>query len=47
MTGSEIFWSSGTWLFFLGQGVVLLLVIALYFYQGRKETSGVKPGNTD
>lgn len=37
MTGSELFWSSGTWLFFAGQGAVVIFVLALYWYQGKKE----------
>ena len=37
MSGNEIFWSSGTWLFFAGQAGALVFVIALYLYQGRKE----------
>lgn len=42
MTGNEIFWSSGTWVFFVGQGAVLLFVLALYYYQGRKERESMQ-----
>lgn len=42
MSGSELFWSSGTWLFLLGQGLVIVLAVGLYFYQGKKEAEAVK-----
>ena len=37
MTGSEIFWQSGTWWFFVGQLAVLGLIVYMYYAQGRRE----------
>ena len=37
LPGSELFWSSGTWLFFVGQAAVWVLALYLYYFQGRKE----------
>jgi hypothetical protein len=37
MSGSEIFWSSGTWWLIFGQFLFLILVLMIYFYQGRQE----------
>ena len=37
MSGNEIFWQSGTWMLFAGQALVLVVVVALYFYMGKKE----------
>ncbi|HSW09824.1 MAG TPA: hypothetical protein VLK32_02850 [Bacillota bacterium] len=37
MPGSQLFWSSGTWLFFVGQAAVWALALYLYYFQGRKE----------
>lgn len=37
MTGNQIFWQSGTWCLFAGQLLVLLLIVSLYFYMGKKE----------
>ncbi|MDR7542753.1 MAG: hypothetical protein QN120_00710 [Armatimonadota bacterium] len=37
MSGSELFWKSGTWLFFVGQILVLVIVAIIYAYQARKE----------
>lgn len=42
MSGSELFWSSGTWVFFLGQAAVVALVVYLYWYQGRQEARAQK-----
>lgn len=45
MSGSQLFWSSGTWLFLLGQASVILLALILYFYIGKREADAVrKPG---
>ena len=40
MSGNEIFWQSGTWMLFAG--LVLVLVVALYFYMGKKEKEAEK-----
>ena len=40
MSGNEIFWQSGTWMLFAGQALVL--VVALYFYMGKKEKEAEK-----
>ena len=37
MSGNEIFWQSGTWMLFAGQALVLVLVVALYFYMGKRK----------
>lgn len=37
MSGSELFWKSGTWLFFVGQLLVLVIVWTINAYQARKE----------
>lgn len=37
MDGSKLFWSSGTWVFFLAQGLVVALAVYLYWYLGKKE----------
>jgi hypothetical protein len=37
VSGSELFWKSGTWLFFVGQLLVLVIVWIIYAYQARKE----------
>jgi hypothetical protein len=37
VSGSELFWRSGTWLFFVGQLLVLVIVWIIYTYQARKE----------
>jgi len=37
VSGAELFWTSGTWIFFLAQGLVLVLVVFLYWYLGVKE----------
>lgn len=37
VSGNEIFWSSGTWLMFLAQGVILVAIFGLYLYMGQKE----------
>lgn len=37
MEGSKLFWSSGTWLFFVAQGMVVLLAAYLHWYLGKKE----------
>ena len=37
MEGSKLFWSSGTWIFFLVQALVVALVVYLYWYLGKKE----------
>lgn len=37
MTGNQIFWQSGTWCLFAGQLLVLLLIVSLYLYMGKKE----------
>jgi hypothetical protein len=42
VSGSELFWSSGTWLFLLGQAAVLALAVGLYFYIGKREADAVK-----
>ena len=42
MSGNEIFWQSGTWMLFAGQALVLGLVVALYFYMGKKEKEAEK-----
>lgn len=34
--GSEVFWSSGAWWLVGGQFLFLLLVLIIYFYQGRQ-----------
>jgi len=42
LSGSQLFWSSGTWLFMLGQGLVIVLVVGLFFYLGKKEAQARK-----
>ena len=42
MSVNEIFWQSGTWMLFAGQALVLVLVVALYFYMGKKEKEAEK-----
>ena len=42
MSGNEIFWQSGTWMLFAGPALVLVLVVALYFYMGKKEKEAEK-----
>lgn len=42
MSGSELFWSSGTWLFLLGQASVIVLALGLYFYIGKREADAAK-----
>ena len=42
MSGNEIFWQSGTWMLFAGQALVRVLVVALYFYMGKKEKEAEK-----
>lgn len=37
MPGSQLFWQSGTWLFFAGQLLFLVMAVVIYVYQGRKE----------
>jgi hypothetical protein len=37
VSGSELFWKSGTWLFFVGQLLVLVIVWTINAYQARKE----------
>jgi hypothetical protein len=37
VSGSELFWESGTWLFFVGQLLVLVVVGIIYAYQARRE----------
>jgi len=37
LSGSELFWASGTWLLFVGQVVAFLIIIGVYCYQGKKE----------
>ncbi len=37
MSGLELFWSSGTWWFFVGQLAIVVLVVYLYISQGREE----------
>jgi len=37
VSGSELFWKSGTWLFFVGQLLVLVIVGIIYAYQVRRE----------
>ena len=37
MSGSQLFWASGTWLLFLGQIVAFLIILGVYIYQGKKE----------
>ena len=37
MDGSKLFWASGTWVFFLAQALVVVLVVYLYRYLGIKE----------
>jgi hypothetical protein len=37
VSGSELFWKSGTWLFFVGQLLVLVIVGIIYAYQARRE----------
>ncbi len=37
LSGSELFWTSGTWLFFVGQILVLVIVWIIYAFQARKE----------
>ncbi len=37
MSGSQLFWSSGSWLFFVGQLLVLVIVWIIYAFQARKE----------
>lgn len=42
VSGSELFWRSGTWLFFAGQILVLVIVGVIYIYQARKEQEALK-----
>jgi len=42
VSGNEIFWSSGTWLMFLAQGVILIAIFGLYLYMGQKEKEAAK-----
>lgn len=42
VSGSELFWSSGTWLFLLGQASVIVLAVGLYFYLGKREADAVR-----
>ncbi len=42
MSGSELFWRSGTWLFIVGQLLVLVLVGLIYAYQARKEQEALQ-----
>jgi len=44
MSGSELFWSSGTWLFVLGQVLVLVIVSVIYVYQARREQEALGGG---
>ena len=37
MNGSDLFWASGTWIFFLAQAIMVFLVVFLYRYLGKKE----------
>ena len=37
MSGSELFWSSGAWLFFAGQLLVVVVVLIIYAYQARRD----------
>lgn len=39
MSGSQLFWSSGTWLFLLGQFLVIVMCVGLYFYLGKREAA--------
>jgi uncharacterized membrane protein (DUF485 family) len=42
VSGSELFWRSGTWLFVVGQLVVLVVVGVIYAYQARKEQEALQ-----
>lgn len=42
MSGSELFWRSGTWLFVVGQLVVLVIVGVIYAYQARREQEALQ-----
>ncbi len=42
MSGSELFWQSGTWWFFVGQLAVVVLVIWLYIAQGKAEQRAIE-----
>ena len=42
MSGSQLFWSSGTWLLFVGQILAVLVILAVYFYQGKKEKEAIE-----
>ncbi len=44
MSGSELFWSSGTWLFVVGQVLVLVIVGVIYAYQARREQEALGGG---
>ncbi|HHZ00653.1 MAG TPA: hypothetical protein PLV23_02095 [Sedimentibacter sp.] len=45
MEGSKLFWSSGTWVFFLAQAMVVVLVGYLYWYLGKKEKEACEGKN--
>lgn len=45
--GSSLFWSSGTWVLFLGQLLTLAVVVAIYRYQGRKEAHRAESDDND
>ncbi len=47
MSGSELFWQSGTWLFFVGQLAVMVLVVWLYFAQGKAEQRAIEKARKD
>jgi preprotein translocase subunit YajC len=37
VTGSELFWASGTYWLILGQFLFLIVVLIIYFYQRQQE----------
>lgn len=45
--GSSLFWSSGTWMLFVGQFLTLAVVVAIYRYQGRAEARRAESDDGD